>query len=107
MVMQEIAGVHISDQTALYARIVQKILADEALEHGEKGYYFTLAHDLHWHEVAGKLAAAMNARGLVTDEETGTWANSNDAAEALGVPAMFVQALWNSGYLIPLTTSWR
>ncbi|KAH7385157.1 hypothetical protein DE146DRAFT_759424 [Phaeosphaeria sp. MPI-PUGE-AT-0046c] len=93
----KIAAVHISDQTALYARIVERILADDPPESGEKGYYFALAHNLHWHELAAKLATAMKARELVADEETGTWTNSEDAAEALGVPGMFVQVLWNSG----------
>ncbi|OAL07070.1 NAD(P)-binding protein [Phaeosphaeriaceae sp. SRC1lsM3a] len=93
----KIAAIHISDLTSLYERIVAGILVENEPESGEKGYYFGIAHDLHWHEVAARFAVTMKARHLVTDTETGTWATGEDAAEALGVPRMFVQVLWNSG----------
>jgi hypothetical protein len=96
---QKIAAVHISDQTALYAKIVEGILIDNPPESDEKGYYFALAHDLYWHEIADKVAAALKARNLLNTEATGTWKTSEAAAAALDVPAMFVQALWNSGYV--------
>lgn len=97
--IQKIAAIHISDLTSLYERIVAGILVENEPESGEKGYYFGIAHDLHWHEVAARFAVTMKARHLVTDTETGTWATGEDAAEALGVPRMFVQVLWNSGYV--------
>lgn len=95
--MQKVAAVHISDLVDVYDRLLQNILVRAEIKNGEKGYYFALGHDLHWHDIAVKLASAMKARGLVTDDETGTWTNTEEAAEALGVPALFVQVLWNSG----------
>jgi hypothetical protein len=95
-IFQGKSAVHISDQVALYARIVERILADDVPESGERGYYFALAHDLNWHETAAKFAVAMKARGLVDDEETRVWANDEDAAEASGIPSAFVQLFFNA-----------
>ena len=88
---------HISDLTALYGRIIKKILQGEALQSGTEGYYFALAHDFTWWEVSDRLAMALNARGLVTDSKTQFWPSDEAAAESLGVPVQFVQPLWNSG----------
>jgi hypothetical protein len=88
--------VHISDQTALYARIVERILANDIPESGEKGYYFALAHEMNWHETAAEFAKAMKARGLVDDDVTRVWPNDKEAAEASGIPAAFVQLFFNA-----------
>lgn len=91
------SGVHISDLTALYGRIIEKILQQETPPSGADGYYFALAHDLNWWEVLDHLAVALDARNLVTDSKTRVWPNDEAAAESLGVPVHFVQLLWNSG----------
>lgn len=88
---------HISDLTALYRRIVEKVLGKEELPSGSEGYYFALAHDLQWWEVSGRLAVALKDRGLVTDSKTEIWPSNEAAALSLGVPEQYVQALWNSG----------
>ncbi|KAL9609303.1 MAG: hypothetical protein Q9167_005921 [Letrouitia subvulpina] len=93
----KVSSVHISDITALYGRIIQKILKKEAIPNGTEGYYFAVAHELHWWEVLDRLAVALNARGLVTDTKTQLWPSDEVAAETLGVPVQFVQTLWNSG----------
>ncbi|KAH7072309.1 hypothetical protein BKA63DRAFT_605181 [Paraphoma chrysanthemicola] len=93
----KISGVHISDLTGLYGLVLEAILQGKQIEHGEKGYYFGIAHPLHWHDLAKHLALALKARGLVTSDETRIWSSAEEAAEPLGVPAAFVQALWNSG----------
>lgn len=97
---QKVSGVHISDLTALYGRIIDKIHRKETIQSGTEGYYFALAHDLFWWETLDHLAAALNARGLVTDSKTRLWPSDEAAAEALGVPVPFVQLLWNSGYVV-------
>lgn len=99
------SGVHISDLTALYGRIVQRILQQEALPSGEEGYYFALAHDLHSWEVLDHLAIALHARGLVSEPNTGLWPSDEAAAKSLGVPVQFLQTLWNSGYVLPTLTT--
>lgn len=91
------SGVHISDLTALYGRIIEHVIRKDAIPSGTEGYYFALGHDLHWWEVLDHLGAALRARGLVTDPKLQVWPSDEAAAEALGVPAAFVQALWNSG----------
>lgn len=91
------SSVHISDLTALYGRIIEKILHKEAIPNGTEGYYFAAAHDLHWWEITDRLAVALNVRGLVTDTKTQLWPSDEVAAETLGVPGQFVQTLWNSG----------
>lgn len=94
---QKVSGVHISDLTALYGRIVEKILQRKAPPSSKEGYYFALAHDLIWWEVLDQLAVALNARGLVTDSQTHFWPSDDVAAESMGIPVQFVQPLWNSG----------
>ncbi|KAF2231493.1 NAD(P)-binding protein [Viridothelium virens] len=93
----KVSGVHISDLTALYGRIIQKILQKEPLPSGTEGYYFALAHNLIWWEVLDQLAATLKARGLVTTSDTSIWSDDEAAAEAMGIPIQFVQPLWNSG----------
>ncbi|MCJ1292562.1 hypothetical protein MMC34_004113 [Xylographa carneopallida] len=93
----KVSGVHISDLTALYGQIVEKILHKDALPSGAKGYYFALAHDLFWWESLDRLAVALKARNLVASSETHVWPSDEVAAESLGVPVQFVQTLWNSG----------
>ncbi|MCJ1457103.1 hypothetical protein MMC28_007469 [Mycoblastus sanguinarius] len=93
----KVSGVHISDFTALYGRIIEKILQKEALPSGTEGYYFALAHESFQWEVLDHLAVALNARGLVTDSKTQLWPSDEAAAEAFGVPVQFVKPIWNSG----------
>ena len=104
----KVSGVHISDLTALYQQIVEKILQKEAqtIPSGTEGYYFTLAHDILWWEVLDRLAAALNARGL-TDSKTQLWASDEVAADLSDVPVEFVQTLWNSGEDIKSTKPYR
>ncbi|KAL9044052.1 MAG: hypothetical protein Q9214_002786 [Letrouitia sp. 1 TL-2023] len=90
------SSVHISDLTALYGRIIEKILQKEEIPNGTEGYYFAVAHKLHQWEFLDKLAVALNARGLVTDTKIQLWPSDEAAAEALGFPQQFVQILWNS-----------
>ena len=77
-----------------------KVLKKEELPSNEEGYYFALAHDLHWWEVLDHLATSLKARGLVTDSTIQTWPSDAAAAEALGVPEQFLQVLWNAGYVL-------
>ena len=88
---------HITDLTALYGRILDKILRKEPLSNGKEGYYFALSHDVVWRETLDHLVAALNARGLITDSKIKIWPSDEFAAEALQVPRGFVQAFWNAG----------
>lgn len=94
--MQKLSASHISDLTALYASIAERIINNDSLERNEKGIYFAIAHDLYFHDVAADLAIALHTRELVTESSTKTFESTEQAAEILGVPAPFVQALWNS-----------
>ena len=91
------SGVHISDLTGLYARIVEKVLQKEKIPHGTEGYYFALAHDVYFREALDHLALTLKARGIAEDTKTPIWPSDEAAAEALGVPVQYLQPLWNSG----------
>ncbi|KAI9706233.1 MAG: hypothetical protein M1820_004808 [Bogoriella megaspora] len=108
---ERVSGVHISDITTLYERIVEKVLQKEELPSGTEGYYFALAHDLVWWEVLDRLGIALKARGLVTSPETQIWPNDEVAAESMGVPVKYLQPLWNSGENIvsekPTRIGWK
>ena len=95
--LQKVSGVNISDLTALYGQIVKKIVQKETIPSGEEGYYFALAHEIVWTEALQYLAIALKARGLVTDSKIQIWTSDEAAAESLGVPAPFVQILFNAG----------
>ncbi|KAH9206114.1 hypothetical protein DL95DRAFT_488492 [Leptodontidium sp. 2 PMI_412] len=92
------AGVHISDLTNLYGLIVKNILEGSGalIPNGMHGYYVAIAHEMSRWETLNRLAAAMKARGLVASSETQVWTSDEAAAEATGVPAMFVDILFNS-----------
>jgi hypothetical protein len=92
-------AVHISDMTALYGLIVKKILHSEPPQSGERGYYFAIAHHLHWHDIADHLGTALKTRGLVESEKPKAWTSDEEAAKMLGIPAAFVTPLLNSGYV--------
>ncbi|KAH6699076.1 hypothetical protein BKA61DRAFT_741250 [Leptodontidium sp. MPI-SDFR-AT-0119] len=92
------AGVHISDLTNLYGLVVKNILEGSGalIPNGMHGYYVAIAHEMSRWETLDRLAAAMKARGLVASSETQVWTSDEAAAEATGVPAMFVDILFNS-----------
>jgi hypothetical protein len=94
---QKLSAIHISDLTALYARIAETIINNEMLDTNEKGIYFAISHDLYFHDVAASLATALHSRELITERTPKTFESTEQAAEILGVPAPFVQPLWNSG----------
>jgi hypothetical protein len=84
--------------TELYGLIVKKILqgSGDTIPNGTHGYYFAIAHEMAWWETLGRLAAVMEARGLVASSETQVWTSDKAAAEATGVPEIFVEIFFNS-----------
>jgi hypothetical protein len=105
--LQAVSWVHISDMTAFYGRIVEKIVQKEPLDSGTSGYYFALGHKMKWWDVLERLTSALEARGLVHNSTIDLWPNDEAVAEAMNVPLGFVQALWNSGYVNPwCVVSW-
>ncbi|KIW09780.1 hypothetical protein PV08_11880 [Exophiala spinifera] len=80
-----------------------KILKEEAIPTGEKGYYFAMAHRTSWWEVLQHLAEALYKRGLVDEAEVKIWPSDEIAAQALGWPRQFVRAMGtSSGDIIPV-----
>jgi hypothetical protein len=90
----------------LYGLIVEKLLQDEQIPNGTNGYYFSTAYQISSHDFGERLAKALHARGFVASSNTEVWPSAEAAAEALGVPAKFVEYLWNSGYVRHGTTSY-
>ncbi|KAF2965255.1 hypothetical protein GQX73_g8333 [Xylaria multiplex] len=87
------AAVHISDLAEYYVLIVKKILQGEKLPSGEEGYYFAVAHETGWWDVAQGLADVLRARGLVTEPTVRVWPSDDMAAEALDLPRQFVRLM--------------
>jgi hypothetical protein len=83
----------------LYGLIVEKVIQDEQIPNGTNGYYFSTTYQISSHELADRLAGALHARSLVASSQPEVWPSNEAAAEALGVPAKFVEYLWNSGYV--------
>ncbi|OTA57508.1 hypothetical protein K449DRAFT_437377 [Hypoxylon sp. EC38] len=96
-------AVHISDLTAFYALLMEKILNKEPILSGEKGYYFAFAHRQPWWEVMQRLANALYARELVAEPKGQVWPSYEMAAEVLGFPHMHIRAIGtSSGQLVPV-----
>ncbi|KAI1190690.1 hypothetical protein F5B17DRAFT_386199 [Nemania serpens] len=87
------AAVHVSDLAEYYVLILRKILQGEKMPSGEEGYYFSVAHETSWWDVAQGLADVLFARGLVTEPTAKFWPSDKMAAEALGLPAQFVRLM--------------
>jgi hypothetical protein len=100
--MQKLSASHISDLTALYASIVKRIINSDSLERNKKGIYFAITHNLYIHDVAADLAKAMHNYELIIENTTTTFESTEHAAEILGVPAPFVQALRNSRWVFAI-----
>jgi dTDP-4-dehydrorhamnose reductase len=85
--------VHISDLADYYVLILKKILQGEKLPSGEEGYYFAVAHEVSWWDIAQGLADALHARGLVKDPTAKIWPSDDMAAEALDLPRQYVRLM--------------
>ncbi|KAI1428255.1 hypothetical protein F5Y12DRAFT_48146 [Xylaria sp. FL1777] len=87
------AAVHISDLADYYVLILKKISQGEKLPSGEEGYYFAVAHEVGWWNIAQSLASALYTRGLVTEPTAKIWPSDDMAAEALGLPRQYVRLM--------------
>ncbi|MBH1945714.1 hypothetical protein I5L01_16010, partial [Erythrobacter sp. YJ-T3-07] len=54
-----------------------------------------------------RLAEALRQRGLVEVDKVKPWPSDKLAAESLGVPEQFLEALWKAGYVVAPTSSCR
>ncbi|KAM0424376.1 hypothetical protein ACHAPT_010524 [Fusarium lateritium] len=96
------AAVHISDLTALYLLLLEKLLQQEPIPSGESGYYFAVAHRSPWWKVMDGLAEGLYSRGLVTEPKAQMWSGYDEAADNLGFPRLYVRAIGtSSGRLVP------
>ncbi|KAI3329397.1 NAD(P)-binding protein [Xylariaceae sp. AK1471] len=86
-------AVHISDLADYYVLILKKIVQGEKLPSGEEGYYFAVAHEVGWLDIAQGLSNALYARGLVTEPSVKTWPSDDMAAEALDLPRPYVRLM--------------
>ncbi|KAH6986376.1 hypothetical protein BKA56DRAFT_670540 [Ilyonectria sp. MPI-CAGE-AT-0026] len=87
------AAVHISDLTAFYGLLMEKIFQGEAIPNGENGYYFAVAHKLYCWDLMQRFAEQLHALGLVEEPKTQTWPSDEMAAASLGVPPMIARIM--------------
>lgn len=86
-------AVHISDLSDYYVLMLRKILQGEKLPSGENGYYFSVAHEVGWWDVAQGLADALHARGLVPKATVENWPSDDMAAQAMDLPRQYVRIM--------------
>ncbi|KAF6842782.1 nad dependent epimerase dehydratase family protein [Colletotrichum musicola] len=89
-------AVHILDLVALYALLTEKILLRESLPSGRNGYHFVFSHRVRWSAVTQRLAEILHARGLVDKPEVRLWPSFDAAADALGFPRLYMEAIGTS-----------
>ncbi|KPM41084.1 hypothetical protein AK830_g5461 [Neonectria ditissima] len=96
-------AVHISDLTALYALLLEKVLQDEPIPSGENGYYFAEAHRSPTWKLMAELAKGLHSRGLVDTPEVHVWPSHDAGADGLGFPRRFIRAMaMSSGEMVPV-----
>ncbi|KAJ3535359.1 hypothetical protein NM208_g1129 [Fusarium decemcellulare] len=94
---------HISDMSALFVLLLEKILRGESVPHGEEGYYFAMAHRSPYWKVMEGLAKGLYSRGLVTEPTVQVWPDDDMASENLGFPRTYIRAIGTSrGDLVPV-----
>ncbi|KAH7085876.1 hypothetical protein BKA63DRAFT_500653 [Paraphoma chrysanthemicola] len=83
---------HISDNTALYLRILEEILAGGELGYGRNGYYLASSGSVAWHEIYTAMAKALEKRGVVSSSEVKKADGSalKKLSEVLGCPKELV-----------------
>ncbi|KEF57066.1 uncharacterized protein A1O9_07256 [Exophiala aquamarina CBS 119918] len=97
------ATTHVSDIVGLYMLLVEKILNNEPLPTGDKGYHFAMAHKTSWWKVMQRLAEELHALGLVNEPNVAIWPSDEMAAKSLGWPPSYVRAMGtSSGDIIPV-----
>ncbi len=85
----------VSDLAAYYQLIVEKILHKDRLTSGREGYYFAVAHEMHWWEVLDRLAILLHSRGLIDSPETSIWPSDGEAAAAYQIPAQWLRIAYD------------
>ncbi|KAH7372109.1 hypothetical protein BKA64DRAFT_715117 [Cadophora sp. MPI-SDFR-AT-0126] len=94
---------HVTDVASFYGILVEHIMKKQMIPSGENGYYFITAHRSPWWSVMQRVGDALYARGLVTEAKTYTWPSDEMAAEALGLPLLYIRAIeTSSGDMIGL-----
>ncbi|KAF6831620.1 nad dependent epimerase dehydratase family protein [Colletotrichum plurivorum] len=104
-------AVHILDLVSLYALLTEKILLREPVPSGRNGYHFVFSHRVRWSAVTRRLAEILHARGLVEKPEVRLWPSFDAAADALGFPRLYMEAIGtSSGDLVsvkPYRLGWQ
>lgn len=81
---------------ALYALLTEKILLGEPVPSGRNGYHFVMSHRVRWSAVTRRLAEILHARGLVAEPEVRLWPGYDAAADSLGFPRQYMEAIGTS-----------
>ncbi|PVH74920.1 NAD(P)-binding protein [Cadophora sp. DSE1049] len=87
---------HVTDVASFYGLLTEHILRKETIPSGKNGYYFITAHTSPWWSVMQRVGDALYARGLVTEAKPHTWPSDEMAAEALGLPLLYIRAIETS-----------
>jgi len=83
---------HVRDNTAVYVKLLESILAGENLGHSIHGYYLASSGSVAWNDIYARIAEALAKRGVVESSEV---KKADDAAvekigQALGCPKELV-----------------
>ncbi|PSN71990.1 NAD(P)-binding protein [Corynespora cassiicola Philippines] len=60
---------HVDDNTALYARILERILAGEEVGSGREGWFLASSGSVRWRDLYEAMAVALKKRGVVETED--------------------------------------
>ncbi|KAK7423256.1 hypothetical protein QQZ08_009152 [Neonectria magnoliae] len=62
---------HVDDTASLYIEILRKILAEEDIDYGSKGYYLAASGSVAWDDLYEAMAKPLANRGIIDDSEIG------------------------------------
>lgn len=83
---------HVTDNTSLYLRLLEQILASASPPHGNHGYYLAASGSVAWMDIYAALASALAKRGVVANDsvERATVEQQEQMGAALGIEARLV-----------------
>lgn len=87
---------HVTDLSALYLLLIEKILQRETIPSDEAGIYFGAAFKTSQWKILSAISKSLHSRGLVKQLEPQVWSSYDTAADELGWPRAYIRGMGTS-----------
>lgn len=86
-------AVHVYDLADFYLLLIQRILSNNT---PPVGYWFPISYSLTISDIDDTLPKALHSLGLIKSPEVKIWEDDKAAADALGLPEMFIPLIYHN-----------